>query len=148
MDHRLRFPTDAIEGYHLKLQNKIMRRKIVYAILIFTTGIFLLVISFLITEYKATEIPENECRQIQGIVTRIAEGGVKDATFTLAGTPNIFYINRGLENKFLLEDLQREAVGKHVTILYSDHTNILSGVAPGRHIRKLIIENKSFYSEF
>ena len=109
---------------------------------------FLFIISFLIIEYKSVEIPDNECEVIEGIVTGIGEGGVKDVIFTLAGTKNSFYINRGLENQFNLKDLEREILGKKVTILYSNHTNILSGKNPSRHIRKLKIGRNTFYSEF
>ena len=124
-----------------------MKRKILIIISTFIGCLFLFVISFLIFEYKNVEIPESECEIIEGIVTGIGEGGVKDVKFTLAGTKNCFYINRGLENQFNLADLERQILGKKVTIFYSNHTNILSGKNPSRHIRKLKIGSNTF-SEF
>lgn len=125
-----------------------MKRKILIIVTTLIGCFFLFIISFLIIEYKSVEIPESECEIIEGIVTGIAEGGVKDVTFTLAGTKNCFYINRGLENQVNLADLEREILGKKVTIFYSNHTNILSGKNSSRHIRKLKIGSSTFYSEF
>ena len=86
-------------------------------------------------------------QKIEGTLRGIAEGGIKDVAFTLANDRTCYYINRGLKNRFKLKDLQK-LVGKEVTIFYSDHTNILSGENPSRHIRELYIGNQVFYSEF
>lgn len=122
-----------------------MKRKILICVLTLIGGF---IIYLLLTKYKSTEIPERDCKKTEGIVTKIGEGGVKDISINLAENDTSFYINRGLENLFDLEDLRNEMLGKKVTIFYSDPTNVLSSQNLSRHIRKLDIGNKTFYSEF
>ncbi|RTY86314.1 hypothetical protein [Flavobacterium sp. GT3R68] len=125
-----------------------MKRIILISVITLIGGFFILVASLLITEYKSYEISERDCKKTEGVVTQIGESGIKDISFNLAENDTSFYINRGLENRFDLEDLRNEMLGKKVTIFYSDHTTILSRQNLSRHIRKLDIGNKTFYSEF
>ena len=105
-------------------------------------------ILFVVAEYKATEIPEKQCKIAEGVVTKIVEGGNKDVVITLGGEKK-FYINRGLESKFELNNLQDEVVGKKVIISYSDHNSILGNKDNSiHHIRKMEIGPKTFYTEY
>ena len=89
-----------------------------------------------------------ENAQVQkGIVSNITEGGVKDAVFHLHNTDRIFYINRGLENKFDLESLQQEMLGKAVTITFAKHWTPLDWNDKGKHIAKLEVDGRVVYSE-
>jgi hypothetical protein len=107
----------------------------------------LLVILFISIEYKATEVPEDQCKIAEGVVTEINEGGIKDVVISLGGEKK-FYINRGLDSKFELNVLQNEIVGKRVKISYSDHQSILANNNSSHHIRKMEIGLKTFYTEY
>jgi len=58
-------------------------------------------------------------KNISGKITKIYEGGIKDIVFEIENNESTFYINRGLENKFNLEKLKKELLGKEVSIGYS-----------------------------
>ena len=83
----------------------------------------------------------------KGIVEDITEGGVKDATFHLVDDDRYFYINRGLENRFKLEDLRKHLIGKEVTLVYADHWTPLDWDNKSIHIARLEIGEDVFYDE-
>lgn len=74
-------------------------------------------------------------------IASIYEGGVKDIVFQEADG-SIYYINRGLEQGFTLEDLRKQLLNKTVTL----HLTIkLAGVS--RHINELTYQDTIVYTE-
>ena len=117
-----------------------MKKIILFIVLILT-----IVISFF--AIKKNEVNEESCRKVSGKVTEINEDGIKDATFKLSKNDTLYYINRGLENKFSLNELRKEIMNKEVTIYYVENNNFLSSIQ-SQQIRKLEIGKKTLYSEF
>ena len=89
--------------------------------------------------------PESELLAIEGMVTSIFEGGVKDVCFRLEGDKNVYYINRGLENGLVLEQLQNQLIGKEVIIKYPEHWFMKK--ARTIHVSILRSEGKTLYNE-
>ncbi len=125
-----------------------MKKYLRIAVLSISTLSIVAIATFFILEYKAVEVPENECKIIEGKVVEISEGGIKDAVFKLDGNETIFYINRGLEKKYTLAELEQKILEKKVRIYFSNHKSILDRNNKVKHIRKLELENQTFYTEF
>ncbi len=124
-------------------------RKILFLLITTAASAISLVLAyFVIFEYKATEIPEEQCVTMTGFVTEISEGGASDAIFRIEGNQSLFYINRGLDKKFTLADLQKQVLGKKAKFYFSGHNPILMSDIPARHIRKMEVDDQLFYSEY
>lgn len=74
-------------------------------------------------------------------ITKIYEGGVKDIVFE-EDNGNFYYINRGLEQDYTLEELEAQLLNKNVT-LHLKH--MLAGVSS--HINQLTYEDTIVYTE-
>ena len=74
-------------------------------------------------------------------IDTIYEGGVKDIVFA-QNDGRFYYINRGLEQGFTLENLRALLLNKTVTLHVP---NVLAG--PSRHISKLELEGKEIFNE-
>lgn len=114
-------------------------------------GVFALaglaIVSFCIFEYKAAEVPESECKIVEGKVVAITTGGINDAVFQLDGNQAEFYINRGLE-KYTLAELEQKLLDRKVRLYFVDRKSLLDINNRARPIRKLELENQQFYTEF
>lgn len=77
---------------------------------------------------------------VQGRVSDVFEGGVKDLCFHLEGDKRVFYINRGLQYEFNLEKAEADFTGKEVTIHYPKRLD-------GGHIYRLSLEDSVVYNE-
>ena len=86
-------------------------------------------------------------RSHTGVVRGISEGGVKDAVFHLEYDEHLYYINRGLENKFKLENLKELLIGKEVTFIYAEHWTPLDWTNKSTHIAKLKLGDEILYDE-
>lgn len=75
-------------------------------------------------------------------VARVYEGGVKDLVIAQSNG-EFFYINRGLEQGFNLEDMREKVLHKTVTLHLAP---ILIGTS--RHITQLALADEVIYSEF
>lgn len=113
-------------------------------ILIFSS---FLIFTFLILAFRPISATRQNCQEIDGIVSEIYEGGVKDAVIKLVGKEAIYYINRGLEKKFTLDALKQRFEGKEVTISYSKQWTPLDPFNNNRHICELIIGQEIVYTE-
>lgn len=91
---------------------------------------------------------KSDCKNVTGIVTAIYEDGTKDAVFKISGQKPIFYINRGLEKKFNLNDLVDKLKGKEVTILYADNWTPLGSISECHPINELSTKEELVYSEY
>ena len=81
---------------------------------------------------------------VEIIVINITEGGVKDIVFHNEGIDKWYYINRGLKQGLLLEDLKTKVLNKTVTL----H---LAKVLVGRtfnQIGQMALDNEIIYTEF
>ena len=99
--------------------------------------------------YLKGEQPKEKCIRITGTVSKITEGGVKDAVFTLQNHKSSYYINRGLENGLTLKELRSALSGEEITIYCS---NPWTSFAPfgtcSKHICELKVNDYVVYSEF
>ena len=90
---------------------------------------------------------EAECELVEGTVTHIWEGGVKDVVFNLAESDKKFNINRGLENGLELEGLWKQLIGEKVQIYYPDYWTPLDPNEKVKHLSKLVHGEEVIYSE-
>ena len=85
--------------------------------------------------------PEDcEIKEIQ--VAKIYEGGVKDIVFA-EENGDFYYINRGLEQGYTLEDLEAKVLNKKVTLHLP---NIIMGTS--NHIAQLEVGDEIIFTEF
>ncbi|NHM08327.1 hypothetical protein G4D82_13950 [Flavobacterium sp. CYK-4] len=110
-------------------------------------GSLILILLLTFFALKPNGVSEKSCQKVSGVVTQINEGGVNDAVFKLAGNESSFYINRALENKFTLDQLQNEILNKEVTIYFVKNSSFLNP-QESQQIRKMEIGEEAFYTEF
>lgn len=111
-------------------------------------AIFSVFVIAVVLYFSRVPVPEEkDCLTATGIVTSVTEGGVKDIVFSLHNTKTLYYINRGLENGFTLNDLQNELIGKKVTIKYPDYHSLLDPDGRTKNISKLYYGQEPVYSE-
>lgn len=89
-----------------------------------------------------------DCVAVKGLAVKIYEGGVKDINFKLLNDNNHYYINRGLEQGFVLDSIQEAWTGKALTIHYVKHWSILNPKNRVRHVARLEIDEQVLYSEY
>jgi hypothetical protein len=93
-------------------------------------------------------VRKDNCLWVEGTITTLREGGVKDVVIFLRDVPERFYINRGLENGLELEALQYRLKGKHVRLGYIDHWTPLDPKGENRHVAELQFDGEVVYTEF
>ncbi len=76
-------------------------------------------------------------------VVRISEGGVKDLVFH-DKDDNFFYINRGLENGFTMENATEAILNKKATL----HITESWQGKDSKHIAQLEVNGNVLYTEF
>ncbi len=76
-------------------------------------------------------------------VVKVTEGGVKDLVFHEANG-DFYYINRGLENGFTIEDTEAAVLNKTVTL----HLYKFWFGTESEHISQLEVSGDVLYSEF
>jgi len=81
-----------------------------------------------------------DVKQIE--VTKVYEGGVKDIVFE-EDNGDFYYINRGLERGFTLEELRKRVQNKKVTLHLAKTL-----VGSSNHIAQLAIEDTIIFTEF
>jgi len=72
-----------------------------------------------IIAFKPISISKYNFENTKGKVLKIYGGGINDIVFEIENSKSAFYINRGLEHNFNLETLNKELIGKEVSINYS-----------------------------
>jgi hypothetical protein len=100
---------------------------------------------YMIVIIKAGPINSSKDNSVEltGIVDRLSEGGVKDLVFKLQGDPNIYYINRALEDGFALQKTRDKLLGKEITLWYAKHRS-----DPGGHLLQLQHLVSIYYTEW
>ncbi|MEM8525332.1 MAG: hypothetical protein AAGG68_11890 [Bacteroidota bacterium] len=89
---------------------------------------------------------EAECEFVEGKVTYIWEGGIKDVVFNL-DDGNQYYINRGFENGFELNSLRQRLLGEKVQIYYPEYRTPLIPKNGAKHLSKLVHGEEVIFSE-
>lgn len=112
-------------------------------------GAIILFFVFAAMVFRPVSIPDDpkDCLVAEGKVTRIFEGGVNDVAFRLEGDKTMYYINRGLEYGLVLEDLQKELIGNHVTIRYPKHWTPLDPKNRVKHLCVIEYDGKEIFNE-
>lgn len=90
---------------------------------------------------------EEECLVQTGIVLEIYEGNEKDVIIKLNNTQRVFYINRGLDNGLVLDELNEQLSKQEVVIKYPDYWTPLDPNQTIRHISKLQMKGQTIFSE-
>lgn len=121
-----------------------MKKTVIWLIGVFSVLFvcFALYLIFVVKIGPVTISKENS-NKVDGIVESIYEAGVKDLTFKLRNNSNIYYINRGLENSFDLVDIQKDLIGKEITLWHAP-----SRASAGGHIIQLKSKDSIYYSEW
>ena len=89
---------------------------------------------------------EETALNVTGQVSNIWEGPSYDVVIKLSGIDDVYYINRGLEHEFTLNELQ-ELVNEEITIKYPKHWTPLDPTSSTHHISQLIVDGKIIYNE-
>ncbi len=110
-------------------------------------GVLVLVLFAIIL--RPVHIPKNpeDCLVAKGKVIQIYEGGIKDVVFKLEGDNTRYYINRGLEQGLILEELQQKLIGNNVTILYPKHWSLLDPNNTTKHLSVLEYNGEELFNE-
>ena len=114
---------------------------------VFILGLILL--TFIIIGLKPIDTSKENSVEVTGIIKSVSEGGAKDLVFEIENDEITYYINRGLENGFQLDNSKSEFVGKKVTLNYAKSWTPLAPFGTTcKHITQISIDNKEVYSEY
>jgi hypothetical protein len=83
-----------------------------------------------------------DCDIREVTVAKIYEGGIKDIVFETS-KGKMYYINRGLEQGYSLEEMEFKVLNKKVTLHLA---KVLTGTS--NHIAQLAIEDEIIFTEF
>lgn len=121
-----------------------MKKTFIWLIGVFS-ALFICFTLYLIFVVKIgpVSLRKENSNKVDGIVETIYEAGVKDLTFKLRNNSNIYYINRGLENSFDLVNIQKDLIGKKITLWHAP-----SRASAGGHIIQLKFKDSIYYSEW
>lgn len=115
-------------------------------ILLIFAGIFL--VFFVLVFRPITASDESECNVTSGILVNLHEGGENDIVFRLKDNEKIYYINRGLEHGFTLEELGEKLLENEVTIWSARHWTPLDPKGKTNHICKVTYQDEVLFTEF
>ena len=104
--------------------------------------VYLFLVSSVCTSCIISNPKLEECEVKEIVVTKIYEGGIKDIVID-NDEGNLYYINRGLEQGLIIEDLQKHIINKKATLHLAN-----SLVGTSRHIAQLKVGDSIFYTEF
>jgi len=83
----------------------------------------------------------------EGIVSAVYDSGNFDAGLRLQGDPNRYYINRGLQHRFTIEELRQTLLGKKARLYYVDQFIILDPHGRQRHINQIRLGKELVFTE-
>jgi len=84
---------------------------------------------------------------VEGTVPQIYEAGIKDVVFILKGNDTHYYINRGLENGLVLNELKDKLIGQKIKIWYPKYWTPLDPKNAIRHLSKLALGQEVIFNE-
>jgi hypothetical protein len=107
--------------------------------------VFVLLAAYMIFVVKAGPVNTSKSNSVEvaGIVYNVYEAGSMDLAFKLENDLNVYYINRGLDNKFELSKIQEELLGEKVNLWYAKHRSVGS-----KHLTKLQLKDSVYYNEW
>lgn len=106
-------------------------------------GIPVLFLAFLIFVLGPVDTRKENSVEVKGEIVQIFEGPSYDIVFRVAGKPNTYYINRGIESGLELEALEHQLIGEQVSLWYAK-----SWPTSGGHITHLSFQGEVLYSEW
>jgi hypothetical protein len=118
------------------------RRQIILAIVFSLT--FLLTISIF---RPVPKCKGENCLSFSGTVHRIFEGGENDVIFQFMESDRLFYINRGLEQGLILEELQNRLMGKELTVYYPRYWTPLDPRGSIKHVSTVEFDGQVLFDE-
>lgn len=119
-----------------------MKRKLIFAFI-------LIVIVFIILALRPIDTSKENSVIIIGKVVSVSEGGTKDLVFELKDDKTTYYINRGLESRFTLDQAQKEFTGKTAVLNYAKNWTPLAPFGTSsKHITYITIDGNIIYSEW
>ena len=92
-------------------------------------------------------VTEGECDQVTGVVAHVFEGSSYDVCFRLQDSDKLYYINRGLEQGLVLEELRRDLLGQEITLKYPRYWTPLDPANATRHVSKLEFGERVLFDE-
>lgn len=99
--------------------------------------------------FRPVSIPtKNNTVAVTGVVEELREGGRFDLVFRFKDDPTRYYVNRGLETTFNLEDVRSLMLGKEATIKYIKHWTPLDHKGEVKHVGEVIFNGEVLYTEF
>lgn len=108
-----------------------------------------IVIVFIILALRPIDTSKENSVVVIGTVTSVYEGGAKDLVFKLKDNKTTYYINRGLENGFSLQQAKNDFIGKKIVLNYAKSWTPLAPLGTScKHITYLTIEGKVKYTEW
>ena len=122
-----------------------MVNKILYWSIGIISVLFIAFAAYMIFIVKAGSVDTSKSNSIEviGVVNDVYEDGVKDLVFKLKDDITVYYINRGLDNKFNLQSIQQELLGKEVSLWYAKHRSVGS-----KHLTRLQVKDSIYYTEW
>lgn len=113
-------------------------------IFLISSIIIMLAIGFLVLK-PVPILPEEELLVVEGKVENVFEAGEYDIVFQLADSELMFYINRGMEHGFDIEDLKRQLLGRNVTFKYPDYKSFFGSQI--KHVSVVRYKTRTIFSE-
>ncbi len=115
--------------------------------LVISLTVLLTVSMLLLFSMKVPSPTNNNTVTVKGTIENIYEGGIKDVVFKLKDDDRVYYINRGLENKFELKELKEAYIGRTLALTYINHNHIFKSLINNRHLSEVKSDNSIIYSE-
>ena len=110
----------------------------------FIKGLTLLLVCSLLNSCLIVDPKPDNCEVVEIKVISITECGVNDIVFHNEGIDKWYYINRGLKQGLLLEDLKTKVLNKTVTL----HLAKVLGGRTSNHIAQTALDDEIIYTEF
>ncbi|MBX2827533.1 MAG: hypothetical protein KTR22_05190 [Flavobacteriaceae bacterium] len=106
--------------------------------------LLLILVALLVYSWIIINPSPNRCEVVEITATRIYEGGDQDIMIA-SPKGEIYYINRGLEQGYSIEWMEKKIKNKKVTLHLPKQ---LFGAVTSNHIAQLVCWNKVVYTEF
>ena len=118
---------------------------------IYLSIIFVLFIAFMIaviqTFRPVRNVQPDDVMKIEGVVTDIQEGPGFDIVITIKNDEHYYYINRGLQHRLTINQLQSKILNKKVTLYSIERWTIFTRDKNMGHISKLLIDDEVIFNE-
>lgn len=110
-------------------------------------GLVLILLVFLGMALRPINTDHDNRKTVNGVLANIHDGPSGDIVFSLEADRVHYYINRGLEQGLITQDLKEQLLGQKITIEYADHWTPLDPANSGEHMTGLLLKEVSIYKE-